>query len=139
MKNNFYYLGFKQSKQFFLDKYGKDDTTKALINYFFKQRKDAFYETVVPVVAAGSSAIILAILFNSNNSTDLGIVGLSVGLSLATIMYSSGGILIDGQIRWLRFSRKRLLRFITSYNSGKHLPRKITRKKLFELELEKLK
>ncbi len=49
---------FRQSRQFFLEKYGSDDTTRALINYFFKERKIALYETIIPVAAAGVSALL---------------------------------------------------------------------------------
>lgn len=52
-------LAHKHSKQYFLDNYGKDDSTRALINYFFKKRKAAFFETLVPTLAGGVSLLLL--------------------------------------------------------------------------------
>ena len=130
---------YKHSHQFFLDKYGTDDTTKALINYFFRERKNAFYETVLPVVAVGVSALLLNALGNVNIKEDTGGAGLLVALPLAVVIFEAPVYFIDGQIRWLRFSRKRLLSFLTSYNFGNSLTHRITRRKVFKSELAKLK
>ena len=130
---------YKHSHQFFLDKYGTDDTTKALINYFFRERKIAAYETILPVVAVGVSALLLNALSNRNVKEDAGGAGLSSALSLIAIIYGSPVYFIDGQIKWLRFSRKRLLTFLTGYNSGNSLTHRITRRKVFKSELAKLK
>lgn len=132
---------YKQSHQFFLEKYGKDDTTRALINYFFRERKIALYETVLPAAAAGVSALLLnaADKLPSNNKQGGGYLFLLVGIPLGVIILEAPFYFIDGQIRWLRFSRKGLLVFLTNYNSGNSLSHRITRRKVFKLELEKLK
>lgn len=97
---------YKQSRQYFLDNYGKDDSTRALINYFFKRRKEAFYETVVPPVAAGVSLLLLNYIISNgaNVKEDTGGGYLLVGLSAAVALYGSAGTLIDGQIKWLVFN-----------------------------------
>ncbi|HXH99752.1 MAG TPA: hypothetical protein VNI52_05765 [Sphingobacteriaceae bacterium] len=129
---------YKQSKQYFLDNYGKDDSTRALINYFFKKRKEAFYETVVPPVAAGVSLLLLNLILNhaANVKEDTGGGYLLVGLSAVVTIYGSAATLIDGQIKWLVFNRKKLLTVLTDYHSGKPLPKKIKRRKAFKYELK---
>ena len=132
---------FKQSKQFFLDKYGTDDSTRALINYFFKKRKIAFLETVIPPVAGGASVLILSLFLKSmaNVKEDNGGFGFSVVVPLILVIYAVPVYIIDGQIKWLIFNRRKLLAILESYNSGNSLPKKIKRRKVFKLELEKLK
>ena len=131
----------KHSKQYFLDNYGKDDSSRALINYFFKKRKDAFYESVISPVAGGASVLILNLFLKSmaNVKEDTGGLGFSVAIPLILIIYAVPVYIIDGQIKWLIFNRRKLLTILESYNSGNSLPAKITRRKVFKLELEKLK
>ncbi|MEJ7693187.1 hypothetical protein [Daejeonella sp.] len=132
---------YKQSRQYFLDNYGKDDSTRALINYFFKRRKEAFYETVVPPVTGGLAVVLLAKVVDQIN-TDFangkatGLSFIVIGVPLLKVIIVSSTALIDGQIKWLVFNRKKLLTVLTDYHSGKPLPKKIKRRRAFKYELK---
>ena len=125
-------LSYKQSKQYFLEKYGKDDSTRALINYFFKKRIDGIYETFVPLAVGGGSALLL-------NNIKVGAMLILVPITLALVLYACPIYIINGQVKWISFSRKRLLGYLIDYNSGKPLPKRVKRRKAFKYELEKLK
>jgi hypothetical protein len=132
----------KHSKQYFLENYDKDDSTKALINYFFKKRKTAFYQTVIPVVAGGLTILLVKALNRNNypvSGKSSGYGGLVLGGALVYVILHSSAQLIGGQITWLVFSRHKLLKILVDYKSGKPLPKKITRKKAFKYEWESLK
>ncbi len=133
---------YKHSRQYFLENYGKDDSTKALVNYFFAKREKALIETVIPAVAGGVAAVLVARLsYSANNPTSgkgSGYAGLVIVPAFLVVLYSSV-TLIDGQIKWLVFNRRKLLVILISYNSGKSLPKKTTHRKAFKYELESLK
>lgn len=132
----------KNNHRVFLELYGRDDSTKALINYFFKKRKIAFLETVIPVAVGAASAIILNEIVNmpDNNTTEgNALLVLTVGLPLAVVLYAVPVYVIDGQVKYIKFSRKKLLRYITSYNAGIPLPARITKRKEFKYQLKKIK
>ncbi len=118
---------YKHSRQYFLENYGKDDSTKALVNYFFAKREKALIETVIPAVAGGVAAALVARLsYSANNPTSgkgSGYAGLVIVPAFLVVLYSSV-TLIDGQIKWLVFNRRKLLVILISYNSGKSLPKK---------------
>jgi len=130
---------YKHNRQYFLDHYGKDDSTKAIINGFFSKRRIAIYETVIPIAAAGVSGIFISKLGNQTNvKADVGGTGFLVVISLALVIYAAPVYIIDGQIKLLVFNRKKLLTLLTNYNSGKPLPERLKHKKWFKYELEKL-
>lgn len=134
-------LAHKHSKQYFLDTYGKDDSTRALINYFFKKRKTAFYETVVPPIAGGASILLLHLFLKSqaNVKEDTGGFSVSVVIPLILVIYAVPVYIIAGQMKWLVFNRRKLLTILESYNTGIPLPKRVTRRKMFNGELEDLK
>ncbi len=131
---------YKHSQKYFLENYGKDDTSKALINYYFAKREKALIETVIPAITGGIATLIVAKVNTDNNSPsskDSGYAGLVIVPAFIIILYSAG-TLIDGQIKWLVFSRSKLFKLLNDYNSGKPLPKKITRRKAFKHELKSL-
>lgn len=113
-----------------------------MVNYFFAKREKALIETVIPAVAGGVAAVLVARLsYSANNPTSgkgSGYAGLVIVPAFLVVLYSSV-TLIDGQIKWLVFNRRKLLVILISYNSGKSLPKKITHRKAFKYELESLK
>lgn len=131
----------KHSRQHFLENYGKDDTSRALINYFFKKRKIAFLETVGPVAVGGVSAILLNSFINQVDQSDniRGSGEIVAIIPLGFVVLLSGAYIIDGQINWLVFNQRKLLRLLETYNRNDHLSYKITRRKMFKQELQKLK
>ena len=126
-------LAHKHSKQYFLDNYGKDDSTRALINYFFKKRKAAIYETFLSPAAAGTSLLLLHFLLE--NMGDTGSAGFSVALFLAVTVFYAVPVCITAQIKWLIFNRRKLLTILEAYNAGTPLPKSVTRRQKFKQAL----
>ena len=96
-----------------------------------------FLETVGPVAVVGISAVLLNAMMNID--ANFGPGGLQVALGLAVVAtVGAPAYFIDGQINWLVFNRRKLLRLVTIYNQNHYLSPKITRRKMFKRELEKL-
>ncbi|RYY05765.1 MAG: hypothetical protein EOP43_08155 [Sphingobacteriaceae bacterium] len=131
---------YKHAQKYFLENYGKDDSTKALINYYFAKRETALIRTVVPAITGGL-ATFLVVKTNPNNYSpsgkSSGYAGLIFVPAFIVLVYSAG-TLIDGQHKWFKFSRHKLLQTLIDYKSGKPLPQKTTRRKAFKYELNNL-
>lgn len=119
--------GFKQSQQYFLDTYGKDDSTRALINYYFRIRKATVVETSVGLLLTGGGLILLA-----NPNTYI------LAIGFAPIIFTGALLFIDGPIERLIYNKKKLLHLIADYQHGKHFPKRFTHNRRFRLEMEKL-
>lgn len=119
---------FKHDKQYFLDHYGKDDSTKALINTFFRVRREAVVETVFGSIVTTGSVVLLS-------SPD----AFLLFFAFAPIIATAAILIIDGPITTLVYTRKKLLHFIADYQTGKHLPRRFTHRLSYKRELRKVK
>ncbi|WP_419802202.1 hypothetical protein [Mucilaginibacter sp.] len=118
---------YKHPQQYFLDHYGTDDSSKALIKYFFKIRKASTIETVIGAFLAGG----LISAFLSTNAT-------FVAVLYAPVIFADALLIIDGPVAQLVYTRKKLLHLLTDYQSGKHLPKKLIKKWRFKRELNNL-
>lgn len=128
---------FKHDKQYFLDHYGKDDSTKALINTFFRARKAAVVEMAVGLVLGGSSAIYIGNAFSQNSHYSLGASLLAFPLiPFAAILIIEA---VDGSVIRLVFTKKKLLHLVADYQQGKHLPRRFTHQARYRRELRMVK
>ncbi len=128
---------FKHPQQYFLDTYGKDDSTRALINYYFRVRKAAAVETIVGLVLGSSSAIYISNAFSQNSNFSFG------ASLLAYYIIPFAGVfaleVIEGSVIRIVFTKQKLLRLIADYQHGKHLPKRFTRKRRFRREMERLR
>jgi hypothetical protein len=119
----------------FLADYGRDDSSKALINFFFQKRSKG-----QTIFGAGAAVTVLAgvglgVAVNQTNkeSDDLGnelasifaviIAGIALGAGIA--------LAAVGTALWGRYSRKRLLALLDNYSAGKSIPGSITRNIMF--------
>lgn len=127
---------FKHSQQYFLDNYGKDDSTRALINYFFRVRKAAAVETIVGLVLGGSSAIYIGNALSPNSNFSLGASILAYPLIPFAAIFTLE--VIEGSVIRAVFTKQKLLHLIADYQNGKHLPKKFTHKRRFRQEMERL-
>ncbi|RYY21124.1 MAG: hypothetical protein EOP41_08515 [Sphingobacteriaceae bacterium] len=118
---------YQHPQQYFLDHYGTDDSTKALVNYYFKRRRGAAVETVVGLVF--TSGIISGV--SGSNASFFIIV-------FAPVIFISTFLIIDGSVTRLIYTRRKLLHLLADYQSGKHLPRKITRNRYYKRELRNI-
>jgi hypothetical protein len=109
---------YKLSRKQFLDTYGKDETSRAIIIYFFKERRVAIWSTVAGTVTSVIGALGLAGIAASHPPHE------EIGdLIFPMVMFgiASWGVLLTGfGIYWLfHHSRKRLMRTLNDYSSGK--------------------
>jgi hypothetical protein len=112
---------YKLSRQQFLDKYGKDDTARMVITYFFQQHKRAA-KWVIPylmLTAAGSVIYATAIVTGS-----LGVI-IFLGTFVLLGTFIAGLLFLDSCIGLLKFPRKRLFRLLNNYYAGNGIPRRL--------------
>ena len=112
---------YKLSRRQFLDTYGKDDTSRAIILYFFKERRVAIWSTAVGIVTSVVGAIGLAGIAASHPPHEE--IG-NLIFPMVVLGIASWGVLFTGfGIYWfLHHSRKRLLKTLSGYASGKGIP-----------------
>lgn len=118
----------KLNQQQFLDRYGTDDSSRALIRYYFPRHQTNAVLAVYSggaMVLAGALAAFVLLTTNFDLLTFLIVVALGAAAYVAALLFVITGIFL------LINSRRRLYKFIQNYHNGKGLPRRIGRKKTF--------
>ncbi|WP_419802062.1 hypothetical protein [Mucilaginibacter sp.] len=130
---------FKHNKKYFLAHYGTDDSTKALINTFFRVRKAAAVEVAYSIVGGVGLYIFVNHIFGQgdNKSFDYGTVFLAI-FAIPIIPAFAVGV-AEGTVTHLIYTRKKLLHLIADYHAGKHLPKRFTHRTRYRQELRKVK
>ena len=116
---------YKLSQQQFLDKYGKDDTASAVINYYFSKHKKAGRAAIIcSGIITGSGILYITEVANS--------AGTSYALGILTIgvMLLFGVSLIGALDNLFNFSRQKLFKTLNNYFSGKGISSGL-KKKIF--------
>jgi hypothetical protein len=119
---------WKKSESEFLNIYGKDDSSRALIRFFFDRRKLARRLMIIPVAIDLTLALTLGIYGLTSMGLYLNYLWGSAVLFLA---FASITLFIVAAGTWMRYSRKRLYHILTQYESGVPLPQKWARKNRF--------
>jgi hypothetical protein len=104
-----------------LDRYGTDDTSRAMIKYWFVRRLGSQYLSMAGPVIAGAGKI----AFDSVGSDSW--VAFFVHGVYALLILDGVIIFLFCFARFLFFSRKRLLRLLNAYHNGKPLSRRLKR------------
>lgn len=121
------------SKELFLKKYGSDDSSKALIEFFFKKRHEGKLETIIwPAVGIAATLLTIA-YFNSKGNNALG--GFLVLISLGLLPYASVAGILSGIFKLIRFRKARLVLALERYQAGKGIRKSLKRDKIFKKEL----
>jgi Zn-dependent protease len=119
----------------FLEKYGRDDSSKALINFFFKRRKPGagMMGGGIALTVLGAGGLIVAVPGVNDRSNDfnqqlsdlllafLAAIALVAGIALASVGTALG----------IKYSKKRLLRLLDNYFAGTPKPRNIAKNIMF--------
>ena len=116
------YQPISLNKPTLLKKFGTDDTSLTLIDYWFSHRSVYKYLSLAGAAGAGICAVALA----QENSDSLG--GLADKALLALNIATGGLILIVSLTGFLFFPRKKLLKLLLDYRAGKPLPKKLKQK-----------
>jgi hypothetical protein len=121
---------YKISKQKFLARYGKDDSSRALIRYYFSKRKGLRNSALLYTALAGAGYLILNAIVTQASGRDVAVTGTGVfAVLLGTALALAAPIVA---YRWLRTSRKRLFSMLTDYKMGMPIPEKIIRSSSFQ-------
>ncbi|RYE28051.1 MAG: hypothetical protein EOP42_17935 [Sphingobacteriaceae bacterium] len=127
---------YKLSRKEFLSRYGKNDSVKAFINFYFNKRGNRLADAVSPVVSG--SLLLLALnksrpVSNIKDDYSFAIVG-------SLVIFTTGFVasFIVQEVKRSILTKKKLYIILDNYNHGIQLPEKITRKRKFKIELKKL-
>jgi len=125
---------YKINRKEFLENYGKDDTSRALINFYFIKRNRAITLTFIGGGGSVIANIALNSFLNSNSVASLG--DLIVGYGLLNLSVAVAfTLLVIGMVRWLVFSRRKLLSILRNYNLSKGVSRNILKSRSFKRQL----
>ena len=120
---------FKLNKKEFLEKYGKDDSSSALIKFFFQKRKlgaiGAF--TNGPFASFFITAAVVAGSSNSNNDGRKAVLIASYAFLALTVTF-----LVLSIVMLIKHTRKELLMQLHNYNAGQAIPKKISESHLYK-------
>lgn len=113
---------YNLNRQEFLAKYGTDDSSKALISYWFGRRSSSKYLSIAGAVTAGSGAIALSSVKSDSlgGLFSKGVFAMAIATGVLTLVLSLTNFLF--------FSRKKLLGLLKDYHKGKPLSKKLKRK-----------
>jgi hypothetical protein len=125
---------YQHNRNYFLNTYGKDDSSRALIKFFFKRRHYGKKETFVWAgIGIVSTILFITVIQNGDGGINSG--SFLLGLILGASIYGGIAGVIEGSFIWLKYSRKKLLKFLIDYNAGRGLPKNIVRKRRFKNQL----
>jgi hypothetical protein len=121
------------SKEYFLNKYGKDDSSIALIEFFFQTQRIARKQTFLWSAIGVADVILLNVVDTIHH--DYGVGAILIILGLGGLLFGTVIAVGMAMFRWITNSQKRLLNYLSRYNGGQGIPRHITRKKIYQVEL----
>jgi hypothetical protein len=128
------------NKDEFLNAYGRDDSSRVLIEFFFAKRYKGKKMIVIPTAISGSIAtlaIISAIAYtNSRSGTTTNINKIDEAPPFPLLLFFILCPIIPFAIIGLRlrakYSPERLLLQLNNYNAGKPIPRWIAKSRFFK-------
>ncbi len=116
---------WRMDKEGFVEKFGSDDTTSALINMYFRTRNEGILtfllSTPMPYVLGGIGVV----LDSGTSETVIPIftaTGVVIGTFIGSVMFFSGSI------RWISYPRKRLYFILEKHKQGEPLPKSLTKR-----------
>lgn len=121
---------WKVTEQQFLNKYGKDDSSRALIHYYFERRKVYKNRTILFTGISGVSGILFGALIERPGVSALGAILL--GIPLLVGLWFFGFAIIIEAVRWIRTSRKALFKMLKNFENEKRIPKRISSNRRFQ-------
>jgi hypothetical protein len=106
-----------RSQAWFHSRYGKDDTSKAIIDYFFLKRR----KTKTPLLVSSGISLSIGIASLLKRRSDLREPDSQIGLSLGAIV--SVTIMVFFLSEYIKYSKRELIRALNHYQSGKGIPK----------------
>lgn len=127
---------YRLTREQFINRYGTDQASRALIQYYFDNKKKARLATIISGAVGGAAGVSLGgeTRKSSPNARDVGGLFYTV-VFLAGILTIAGTLFLVKGFDWLRLSRKRLLKQLLRYQSGEPLPQRIVKSSTFQKQL----
>ena len=113
---------YKMDKKYFMEYLGKDDSSRAVIRFFFHRRQWAKEYIIIPMAIAGTTALAFGIYEWISYGAQINFLWVIPITFIARAALTLG---IIGTIHILRYSRKRLYKILERYNSGQGMPHKL--------------
>jgi hypothetical protein len=129
--------GARLSQQEFLDRYGTDDTSRALIRYYFSRNKTFKRSTII----SGGVGLLSLVVFDSvvakgEPSRGGALAALGMGIVLLSVIFVSAFVVLFGIGMWLIFSRRSLFKQLQKHKAGGPLPKRVRRNPVFQTYLK---
>jgi len=117
------------NKKQFMDKYGIDDTSRALINFYFSKRNTAgSFLSIYTIFFTGQLYVIaIAATFPGEGLISTGVVILCIGYTLLVFVPATV-FLIEGLQGLGKYSKKKLYIEVMNYLKGNGIPEKHMKK-----------
>ncbi|HXB43547.1 MAG TPA: hypothetical protein VNV85_05795 [Puia sp.] len=132
---------YKISRKEFLEKYGRDDSSRALINFYFSKRVPArilFFSVIWQIpIWPFPLASNLRVSQSKSGSISQGFGGLVGSVIFLCLLLATVGLATGALGQWVKYSRKRLLSQLNRYFNGQSIPKGISRSHLFRRVLKK--
>jgi hypothetical protein len=123
-ENNVRPKPWKITEQQFLDQYGKDDSSRALIHYYFEKRNLYKKRTIVFAGISGISGILFEV-FVGNFGSASALKAIVFGIPLLVGLWGYGILMLMELGRWIGKPRKALFKVVGDYISGRRIPKRI--------------
>lgn len=122
---------WKISEQQFLDQYGKDDTSRALIRYYFKKRTGFRNASIFTSAGTGVFGFLIqAMAADSRGGRGLDTLGEAFLLLMGFCFLALAAIVVI--TKWLTMTRRYLFKLIRRFNRGKGIPKRMSSDDLFK-------
>lgn len=128
----------KMSRQNFLDQYGRDDTSRATINYYFDTKRKLIKGSVTGAIISGAGGLVYHItVMKQRESNDLnnggGVpLGILTGIALFLMIYVFGIKAIVYALGLLINPKTKLVKVLNTYFSGGGIPKRYKRSATFK-------
>ncbi|HYM94525.1 MAG TPA: hypothetical protein VET23_10325 [Chitinophagaceae bacterium] len=130
---------WKISQQQFLERYGKDDTSRRIIHYFLALRKTGKIITIsAGLLTAGLGFYFDRVIVKGEGArlAPGGLVGFFWGIAVAATIWGLGITTLLSAYLWIAHPRKKLWKILNNYFSGKGIPPDL--KKIFKKRVKLL-
>ena len=130
---------FKHDKEYFLEHYSSDDSTKALINTFFRVRRAAVVEVSYSIVGGVGLYLFVNHVFGPGDNKGFGYGTVFLAIFAIPLIPAFAVGAAEGTVTHLIYTRKKLLHLIADHKAGKPFPRRFTYRIRYRQELRKVK
>jgi hypothetical protein len=108
---------YKLNEGQFMDRYGTDDSSRALIHFFFSKRTKSFQYILIPLAIDAIAGILIGI-FGPLVMAGAGYIGYLLILIITGLVGVTITLSILGGATLIKYSRKKLFRLLTIYHAG---------------------